>query len=147
MNKSPGTEPSTILMSMTLTALSAAYIDFTKFASLSDAWKLMMASVVFIFGGTSTAQLYFSLIIPKLKAQQNFPLSQGRNTKLFFLYKYYRHYILLSKKFFYAQCSANEIRMLGYLNGLIAFFLLVIVQFFYILEKSIFLLQILSKFQ
>ena len=144
MNKPPVTEPSTILMSMTLTALSAAYVDLAKLVSVSDAWRIILASIVFIFAGTSTAQLYFSLIIPKLKSQINFPVSWERNAKLL---RYFSFYILWTARFFSARCSVKEIRILGYLNGLIAFFILIIIQFFHIFEKSFFLIRFLSKFQ
>lgn len=147
MNKSPDTEPSTILMSMTLTALSAAYIDLTKLVSVADAWRVIFASIVFIFAGTSTAQLYFSLIIPKLKAQMNFSLSRERSNKLFLFLRYFGFYILCTTKFLSARCSVKETRILGYLNGLIAFFILIIVQFFHIFEKSFFLIKFLSKSQ
>ena len=144
MNKPPVTEPSTILMSMTLTALSAAYIDLAKLVSVSDAWRTILASIVFIFAGTSTAQLYFSLIIPKLKAQINFPWNQERSNKLL---RCFGFYILWNVRFFSARCSVRETRILGYLNGLIAFFILIIVQFFHIFEKSFFLIKFLSTFQ
>ncbi|WP_144053371.1 hypothetical protein [Xenococcus sp. PCC 7305] len=134
-------------MSMTLTALSAAYIDFATFVSVSDAWKAMLASIVFIFAGTSTAQLYFSLIIPKVKAQINSPLVRERSTKLFLLLRYFGFYILWNTRFFSARCSITETRILGYLNGLIAFFILMIVQLFYILEKSVFLMEFLPRSQ
>ena len=136
MTKSPGTEPSTIIVSMTLTAGSAAYIDIANLNSVSAAWRLIFSSIIFIFAGTSATQLYFSLIIPKIRNQINCMRAQERANKRNLLRNYIRFYLLGNLKFLIARCTINEIRMLGYLNGFMAFFILLIVQFIHIIEKS-----------
>ncbi len=137
MNQSPNTEPSAILISMSLTALSATYIDFSKLDSGSDAWRLILASIIFMFAGISACQLYFSLIIPKLRDQINFPLSKKRTTKQNFFVRYLGFYLRITTRFFIARCSVREIRLLGHLNSLIAFSILFLVQLIHMFEKCL----------
>ena len=145
MNNSPVTEPSAILISMSLMALSATYIDLTKLDSIYDTYRVIFASIIFIFAGTSACQLYFSLIIPKLKDQINFPLSRERITKPNFFVRYLIFYFLMTTKFFTAQCNVREIRLLGYLNSLAAFSILFFVQLIHIVERSFSIIILISK--
>ncbi len=132
---------------MTLAALSATYVDLAKLNSVSDAWKVIFSSIIFLFAGISTAQLYFSLIIPKLKAQIDFSWSRGRTTKLNLFLRYFGLYILWNTRFLRGRCSVREVRILGYLNGLAAFSILLIAQLIHIFEKSFFLIRFLSTSQ
>ncbi len=145
MNNSPVTEPSAILISMSLTALSATYIDFTKLDSIHDTYRIIVASIIFIFAGTSSSQLYFSLIIPKLKEQISFPLIQRRSTKLNCFVRNLSLYILITMKFFTAQCNVREIRLLGYLNSIVAFSILLLAQLIHTLERIFSIVIFLSK--
>ncbi len=144
MNRSPNTEPSAIIVSMTLTALSVTFIDIVRLDSISNAWKFILATIIFIFAGTSTTQLYFSLIIPKLRGQINFPLSRERTTKQNFFVRYLGFYLIMTARFFMARCSVIEIRLLGYLNSLIAFSILFLVQLFNIFEKCLLIYYLVS---
>ena len=147
MNQSPVTEPSIIIISMSLTALSATYIDFYKLDSISGAERVIFAAIIFFLAGISSSQLYVSLIIPKLRDQINFPMVQERSTKQNFFVRYLGFYLQMTTRFFKARCNVREIRLLGYLNGLAAFSLLFFVQLIYILEKSFSIVIVMSKFR
>ncbi len=133
VNNSPQTEPSTIIVSMALTTLAASYIRSTQ-----ATWEYILASTIFILSGTSTTQLYWSFIIPLLTDQLNISPSRGRRSDNYqLLERLVTFYFRVGARFLIAQCTAKEMRLLGYLNSLIAFLLLFLGEIFYIVTLSV----------
>ena len=125
MNQSSKTEPTAIVVSMALTALASNYADSTTLI-----WRKIAASLIFILAGTSTTQLYWSLIIPLLREQLDVSLTRRGKTKFEFLGQLVIFYFRAEVRFLLARCTIMEMRLLGYLNGLAAFILFFLAQFF-----------------
>ena len=116
MNNSPKTEPTAIIASMALTALAAGYTDLT-----TSIWVKIVSYLILILAGTSATQLYWSLIIPQLRNELDDSLTREVNFKGKILVRLVGFYFRVSARFFIAQCTIKEMRLLGYINGMIAF--------------------------
>ena len=110
---------------MALTALASNYADSTTLI-----WRKIAASLIFILAGTSTTQLYWSLIIPLLREQLDVSLTRRGKTKFEFLGQLVIFCFRAEARFLLARCTIMEMRLLGYLNGLAAFILFFLAQFF-----------------
>ncbi len=120
--KTPRTEPTAIVISMALTALASSYVNLTT----TPVWQKVLDYLVMIFAGTSATQLYWSLIIPQLRDQLDASLTTE------FLRKLVNFYLRVSTRFLIGQWTAKEMRLLGYINGLLAFLIFFFVELFHI---------------
>ena len=132
MNNSSRTEPTAIVVSMALTTLAATYIN-----SIASTWQRIVTSLMFILAGTSTTQLYWSLIIPLLRDQLDVPLGREGKTKNKFLGQLVSFYFQVSGRLIIGRCTVKEMRLLGYLNGLAAFLILFLGQLLLIVDLLI----------
>ena len=120
---------------MGLTALAASSVETT---SLTWNWQKFMSAIIFIFAGTATTQLYWSLIIPLLRDQRDLPLRREGNRKKYQLFgQLITFYAKANMRFFSARSKVTDMRLLGYLNGLVAFLIFFLVQLFHIAQFSV----------
>ena len=129
IEKSFKTEPIAVAVSMALTALAATSIDDTD-----STWERALSFLIFILGGMSTTQLYWSLIIPLLKDGLNLSSNDKIKNRYMFLVLLFGFYGGKTIRFITARCNAKEMMLLGYLNGLAAFLILFFAQLLYIIE-------------
>ena len=125
------TEPTAIIVSMALTALAASFID-----SLGLTWKTTFIYLIFFLSGASATQLYWSLIVPLVREQLDGALNRRKNNRLEFFVQLVSYYLRVTVQFVFARCTLEEMRLLGYLNGLAAFLLLFLGQLFNIYQFS-----------
>ena len=131
MNQLPKTEPSAIIVSMALTALAASFFD-----SFASTWRKIFIYLIFFLSGTSATQLYWSLIFPLVRDQLDGALNRRRNNKFDFFRRLVSYYFQVTVRFVFARCTLEEMRLLGYLNGLTAFLLLFLAQLLNIFRFS-----------
>ncbi len=129
IEKSFKTEPIAVAVSMALTALAASSVDDTD-----STWGKALSSLIFILGGMSTTQLYWSLIIPLLKDGLNLSSNDKIKNRYMFLVLLFGFYGRKSIRFIIGRCNAKEMMLLGYLNGLAAFIVLFFAQLLHIIE-------------
>ncbi len=132
MNNSSRTEPTAIVVSMALTALASNYIE-----SATSIWGKIVALLIFVFAGASATQLYWSLIIPLLRNQLDVSFIRRENTKYELLGLLIPFYFQISIRFFTVKCTIEEIRLLGYLNGMLAFLIFFLSKFPYKLDTHL----------
>ena len=129
IEKSFKTEPIAVAVSMALTASAASSFDETN-----STWGKALSSLIFILGGISTTQLYWSLIIPLLKDGLNLSSNDKIKNRYMFLVLLFGFYGRKSIRFIIGRCNVKEMMLLGYLNGLAAFMVLFFTQLLHIIE-------------
>ena len=120
MNNSPKIQPTAIIVSMALTALAASYTDLTT----TPVWEKVLDYLVLILAGTSTTQLYWSFIIPQIREEFHGSLTTIANSRSRFFIKLVTFYFSASTRLIIGQCTFNEMKLVGYLNSLVAFLIL-----------------------
>ena len=123
------TEPIAIVVSMALTAFASTYLN-----SDVSAWRMILIHLIFFMSGTSASQLYWSLIFPMLRVQLEASINRRTNKRIEFLEFLVCYYFRVMVRFVLFRCTLEEIRFLGYLNGLGAFLFLFLGLLFHVFQ-------------
>ncbi len=117
MKNQPKVEPVTLIVSMALTALTVALME-----EYEHSWAKILVTLLFIFSGQATIMLYWSTIIPLVKAELETPITSIKvNKKFRLLLTMIMFYCRTQVKILLFRASIREIKLFGYISGFMAF--------------------------
>lgn len=125
MKNQPQTEPATLIVSMGLTALTVGLMG-----EYDQTWGKILITLLFIFSGEATIMLYWSIILPLIKAEleNSITITSIKVQKKFrVVLAIIRVYCKLQLKILLFRSNIREIRLFGYISGFIAFLIFYIV--------------------
>ncbi len=117
MKNQPQTEPATLIVSMGLTALTVGLMG-----EYDQTWAKILITLLFIFSGEATIMLYWSIILPLIKAELENSITSIKVQKKFrVVLAIIRFYCKVQLKILLFRSNIREIRLFGYISGFIAF--------------------------
>ncbi len=117
MNNKPQTEPVTLIVSMALTAMAVGLMN-----EYDQTLQKILITLLFIFSGEATIMLYWSIILPLIKAEFENSINSIKFKRKFGTFlAIIRLYFEIQLKIFFFRCTVTEIKLLGYISGFIAF--------------------------